>query len=86
MPEKRNWSKFNLGTPAVYDIKIRGFLDEDWSKRLGGMEIQHIAAVGGITITTLQGEMLDQAALFGVLSNLYDLGFPILSVDCNPTC
>ena len=84
MPEKQDWSQFNLGTPAVYRIKIRGYLDESWSNRLGGMAMQHKAATGGTTITTLQGQMVDQAALFGVLNSLYGLGFPILSVECAP--
>ena len=84
MPEKQDWSKFNLGTPAAYCIKIRGYLDDDWSNRLGGMDIQHTLTDSGITITTLQGIMIDQAALFGVLNSLYNLGFPILSVKCAP--
>jgi len=85
MLEKQDWSQFNLGTPAVYHIKIRGYLDNNWSNRLGGMAIQHRAAVGGITITALHGTMVDQAALFGVLNGLYGLGFPILSVECTPS-
>ena len=84
MPTEQDWSKFNLGTPAVYRIKIRGYLDDNWSNRLGGMAIQHTPATGGTTITILQGEMVDQAALFGVLNSLYGLGFPILSVECEP--
>ena len=84
MPEKHDWSQFNLGTPATYRIYIRGYLDNDWSNQLGGMAIQHKATKGGTTITTLQGTMVDQAALFGVLNSLYGLGFPILSVECNP--
>ena len=84
MQEEQDWSQFNLGTPAVYRIKIRGYLDVDWSNRLGGMTIQHTSADGKTTITALHGEMVDQAALFGVLNSLYGLGFPILSVECTP--
>jgi hypothetical protein len=32
--------------------------------------------------TTLVGRIPDQAALAGVLSALYDLGLPLLSVQC----
>ena len=84
MPEERDWSTFNLGTPAIYRIKIRGYLDDDWSSQLGGVAIQHTVTASGPTITVLEGEMVDQAALFGVLNSLYGLGFPILSVDCSP--
>ncbi len=83
MQEEQDWSQFNLGTPAVYYIKIRGHLDVDWSNRLGGMTIQHTITASGTTITILQGKMVDQAVLFGVLNSLYGLGFPILSVECN---
>jgi len=51
--------------------------EQDWS-----MAIQHISTIDGTTITTLQGRMVDQAALFGVLNSLYGLGFPIVSVQC----
>ncbi len=84
MPEEQDWSKFNLGSPAIYLIKIRGHLNEDWSNQLGGMTISHTTAVCNIPITILEGEMIDQAALFGVLNSLYGLGFPILSVKCVP--
>lgn len=85
MSQEQDWSKFNLGTPAIYRIKIRGYLGEDWSNRLGGMTIQHTSVDGKTTITALYGKMVDQAALFGVLNSLYGLGFPILSVECNPS-
>jgi hypothetical protein len=33
-------------------------------------------------VTTLSGRLLDQATLCGVLSLLYDLRLPLLSVEC----
>ena len=84
MSQENDWSNFNLGTPAIYSIKIRGYLESDWSNRLGGMTIQHTSLDGNTTISTLYGELVDQAVLFGVLNSLYGLGFPILSVECNP--
>jgi hypothetical protein len=36
---------------------------------------------GGAPVTTLTGRLVDQAALFGVLNNVYDMGFPLLSVE-----
>ena len=35
----------------------------------------------GQVITTLTGELVDQAALIGVLSSLYDLGYALLKVE-----
>jgi hypothetical protein len=40
------------------------------------------AAGRGAPETELRGRLLDQAALFGVLLTLYDLGLPLLAVAC----
>jgi hypothetical protein len=37
---------------------------------------------GQWTVTTLSGQAVDQAALMGLLNSLYDLGLPLLSVEC----
>jgi len=85
MGKKPDWSRFNLGTPAKYQITIRGYLDESWSNQLSGMAIQHVVTADKTHITILQGQLVDQAALFGVLNSLYGLGFPIIEVQCTPT-
>lgn len=84
MSDKQDWSQFNLGSPAYYRIKIRGYLEDNWSNRLCGMIIQHSPPGRAAIVTTLYGEMVDQAAMMGVLNSLYGLGFPILSVECAP--
>ena len=72
----------SLDTSASYIIRIQGRLDPSWSDRLGGVAIQIEDPAGKATITVLRGRFIDQAALAGVLSTLYDLGFPLLSVEC----
>lgn len=54
-----------------------------WSDRLGGLEIASTedAEFGG-TITTLEGNVLDQAALLGILNTLNELRLPLISVEC----
>jgi hypothetical protein len=69
-----------LFEPASYVIRIQGALDPDWSDRIGGLHITVISA-GRQTATELSGELPDQAALMGVLTSLYDLGMPLLSVE-----
>ena len=72
-----------LENPAEYLIQIQGFLDPQWSGRLGGLSIQTQRYDDDrLPITTLSGRLLDQAALFGVLTTLYDLRFPLLTVEC----
>ena len=64
-------------------IRVRGTLEPRWSERLGGLRVA-TEVVGGRATTELTGVLLDQAALQGVLTHLYDLGLPLLSVDCAP--
>lgn len=71
-----------LITPAIYEIRIQGYLEESWSDRLGGMAILRSENESGVSITTLHGELLDQTALFGVLNAIYDMRLPVLSVEC----
>ena len=71
-----------LENPATYQIQIQGDLPPSWSGRLGGLAIEtkHFDD-DRLPVTTLSGRLLDQAALQGVLSSLYDLRFPLLSVE-----
>jgi hypothetical protein len=39
---------------------------------------------GNRAATELVGRLADQAALNGVLSALYELGLPLVSVECTP--
>jgi len=68
--------------PATYRIQVAGYLDENWTTRLGGLRISTDARDDDKLITMLSGELIDQAALFGVLKALYDMRLPLLSVEC----
>ena len=72
--------RLTLDAPLECTIRAVGTLDPRWSERLGGLRLQ--ATGRGYPVTELSGRLLDQAALFGVLTTLYDLGLPLLSVDC----
>jgi hypothetical protein len=72
----------HLGAPATYRVRVQGYLDESYSDQLGGVTITTIHEENEAPVTTLQGRMLDQAALAGVLDSLYSLRLPILSVEC----
>jgi hypothetical protein len=67
--------------PASYRIKVKGFIPNDWSERLEGMSIHRQKSDDGEPVTTLEGELVDQAALAGVLNSIYELHLPILSVE-----
>jgi hypothetical protein len=68
--------------PATYQISVQGRIDPDWSDRLAGMTIRLTAKEASPPVSTLDGELSDQAALLGLLNSLYELHLPILSVVC----
>lgn len=67
--------------PASYQIVVRGGLDESWSSYLSGMKITVAVNADNIAVTTLMGDLLDQAALLCVLNQVYDLGLPLILVQ-----
>jgi hypothetical protein len=79
MNKKRLISQAN--TSAVYRIRFKEALDESWSEMVGGMDIFVNREEGKAPVTTLEGQLADQAALSGVLNFLYDMGFSLLSVE-----
>jgi hypothetical protein len=71
-------SEHDPGQPTVYQIRIKGHLGCEWTDWFESL-----------TLTTLDsGEMLltglvvDQAALYGLLKKVRDVGMPLLSVMC----
>ena len=68
--------------PATYRIIVQGTIDPSWASSLAGMSISERQSGKGGTESILVGRLPDQAALSGVLNNLYDLHLPVLSADC----
>ena len=68
-------------SPALYQISLEGRLDLTWSDRLDGMTICQATLEAGTPVTTLEGELQDQAALAGVLNTIYELHLTIVSVQ-----
>jgi hypothetical protein len=58
-----------------YEIRLQGRLDPRWSARFEGMNL-----TTGDGFTVLAGPVVDQAALYGVLHQLRDIGLPLVSV------
>ncbi len=68
--------------PAIYRINVRGRLDASCSDRIGGMQITESRGADGAPETILVGRLVDQAALSGILTFLYDLHLPVQSAVC----
>ena len=62
--------------PELYEIRLKGHLDDKWADWFEGLTITR--ADNGETL--LRGQVVDQAALHGVLRQVRDLGLPLLSV------
>jgi len=60
----------------VYEIRLKGHLDNRWAGRFDGLTIT--LADNGETLLT--GPVVDQAALHGLLRKVRDLAMPLLSV------
>lgn len=67
---------------VTYRIQVRGEIDPRWSDRLGGMTISTDFRPGEKAITTLEGNLRDQAALAGVMNTLHSLRLVVLAVGC----
>jgi hypothetical protein len=58
------------------EIHIKGQISKQWSEWLGGLTISH----SDPDKTVLTGLVPDQAALYGIISRLRDLGLQLTSV------
>ena len=75
MSDKRN-PKTDLSQSMVYQIRIEGHLDRQWTAWFEGLTIT--LEDNGDTLLT--GPVVDQAALYGLLRKVRDLGIPLFSV------
>jgi hypothetical protein len=60
----------------VYQIRIKGHLDRSWTDWFEGL----IITLEDSGDTLLTGPVVDQAALYGLLKKVRDLGMPLVSV------
>jgi len=58
------------GETAVYEIRIQGHLSSQRAQQFDDMTITHLTD----GTTRLQGQVVDRAALCGLLSRICDLG------------
>lgn len=61
----------------MYEIRLQGQLDQQWSDWFAGFTL----AIQSDGTTTLTGPITDQAALHGLLRRVGDLGVTLISVN-----
>lgn len=60
----------------VYELRVRGLLEQRWSSWFDGLEIVAEPPENSVLI----GPVADQPALHGLLAKVRDLGLPLISV------
>ena len=58
------------------EIRVEGHIDETWSEWFAGFELTYTDQ----NETVMTGEVPDQAALYGIITKLRDLGLSLVSV------
>ncbi len=74
-------AKLALFEPARYQFIIVGHLDPKRATWFEGLALVNGFGEDGTAITTITGEVLDQAMLHGLLTRIRDLGLPLLAVN-----
>lgn len=59
-----------------YEIRLTGHLDAHWTAWFDGLTLSS----GSNGTTVISGQVVDQAALHGLLQRVRDLGLPLVSV------
>ena len=71
--------RFSQQIPSNYTIKVRGFVSQRIADNIG-LSVKYQEESERM-ISTLSGRVVDQAALMGILNNLYVLGFTLITVE-----
>ena len=64
-----------------YQIRIQGWMGERWARWFDGFAITYEGSEEDSPITVLSGPVVDQAALRGLLTTIWDLNLTLISVD-----
>jgi len=74
---KRFRARSDPAQPMAYQIRIEGHLGDQWADWFSGLSVT-LEESGD---TFLTGPVADQAALFGLLKKIRDLGMPLVSLN-----
>jgi hypothetical protein len=75
--------RLRLDQPAVYEIRLRGELGDDWEDWLDDgprISSEKVSVESGVTV--VRSTVADQSALYGLLNRIRSLSLTLLSVSC----
>ena len=83
--DKRGFTESNqrdsTANGGIYEIKIKGFLDDHWKPWFDGLELKQVSEEEtGQDYTLITGSISDQPALHGLLAKIRDLNLTLLAV------
>lgn len=67
-----------MNEPIYCEIRVKGHLSKQWVVWFSGLQIENQPEGHAV----LSGPLPDQAALYGVLNRMRDLGLALVSVNC----
>ena len=67
-----------MAESAYYQIRVSGHLSEQWTDWFDGLTLENLPEGDAL----LSGRLPDQAALYGVLNYIRDIGLKLISVNC----
>src|SRR6476646_7571404 len=73
--------RLTLYDPATYRICVQGKISPTWSEDFTTMALSYLDPDGPAPRTFLEGRVLDQAQLIGLITQVYGLGLPLVSVQ-----
>jgi hypothetical protein len=73
--------KYQMKGKARYRIKVADRLDDGWANWFEGVCIAHGITQDGATLTLLESDLIDQAALHGMLMRLRNLNLTLVCLE-----
>jgi hypothetical protein len=71
----------NIREQYGVQIRVQGWIGERWANWLNGMAMTYEGAGDDSPITVLTGPVVDQAALRGLLTKIWDLNLALISIS-----
>ncbi len=62
-------------------IQVQGWIDERWANWFDGIAMAYTGTQDNSPVTVLTGPIIDQAALRGILTRIWDLNLAVISVN-----
>ena len=74
-------TKPDISRNTYYEIQVSSQIDPNRAEWLGNLSLRVRVTPEGSSITVLSGPVTDQAALFGILNRIRDMGLRLISVN-----